>query len=69
MVDGNWIFAAGATAGIDGALRLAAEVRGVAAAQLIQLDIAYAPEPPFQSGTPHTAPNEIVKGRAEIRPN
>ena len=61
VVDGNWIFAAGVTAGIDGALLLAAEVRGVPAAQRIQLDIAYAPEPPFQSGTPHTAPPEIVE--------
>jgi cyclohexyl-isocyanide hydratase len=61
VVDGDWIFAAGVTAGIDGALLLAAEVRGVAAAQCIQLDIAYAPEPPFQSGTPNTAPPEIVE--------
>jgi cyclohexyl-isocyanide hydratase len=61
VVDGDWIFAAGATSGIDGALRLAADVRGVPAAQLIQLDIAYAPEPPFQSGTPHTAPPETVE--------
>ncbi len=61
VVDGDWIFAAGVTAGIDGALRLAAEVRGVPAAQRIQLDIAYAPEPPFESGTPHTAPPEIVE--------
>jgi cyclohexyl-isocyanide hydratase len=60
VIDGDWIFAAGVTAGIDGALALAAEVRGIAAAQRIQLDIAYAPEPPFQSGTPHTAPAEIV---------
>jgi cyclohexyl-isocyanide hydratase len=60
VVDGDWIFAAGVTAGIDGALQLVAEVRGIAAAQRIQLDIAYAPEPPFQSGTPHTAPAEIV---------
>jgi cyclohexyl-isocyanide hydratase len=61
VVDGDWIFAAGVTAGIDGALRLAAEVRGVPAAQRIQLDIAYAPEPPFRSGTPQTAPPEIVE--------
>ena len=61
VVDGNWIFAAGVTAGIDGALQLAAEVRGVPAAQRIQLDIAYAPEPPFQSGTPRTAPPEIAE--------
>jgi cyclohexyl-isocyanide hydratase len=61
VVDGDWIFAAGVTAGIDGALRLAAEVRGVAVAHRIQLDIAYAPEPPFQSGTPQTAPPEILE--------
>jgi cyclohexyl-isocyanide hydratase len=61
VIDGDWIFAAGVTAGIDGALRLVAEVRGVPAAQRIQLDIAYAPEPPFQSGTPHTAPPAIVE--------
>jgi cyclohexyl-isocyanide hydratase len=61
VVEGKWIFAAGVTAGIDGALRLAAEVRGVPAAQRIQLDIAYAPEPPFQSGTPQTAPPEILE--------
>jgi cyclohexyl-isocyanide hydratase len=60
VIDGDWIFAAGVTAGIDGALRLAAEVRGLPAAQRIQLDIAYAPEPPFQSGTPGTAPHAIL---------
>jgi cyclohexyl-isocyanide hydratase len=61
VIDGDWIFAAGVTAGIDGALRLVAEVRGVRVAQRIQLDIAYAPEPPFQSGTPRTAPTEILE--------
>ena len=61
VVEGKWIFAAGVTAGIDGALRLAAEVRGVPAAERIQLDIAYAPEPPFQSGTPQKAPPEILQ--------
>jgi len=56
VVDGVWVFAAGVTAGIDGALRLAAELRGDAAAQAIQLQMVYAPEPPFESGTPETAP-------------
>ncbi len=60
VVDGNWVFAAGVTAGIDGALRLAAELRGEAAAQAIQLDMVYAPEPPFDSGTPDTAPPAIL---------
>ena len=61
VVDGNWVFAAGVTAGIDGALRLAAELRGDAVAQTIQLQMAYAPEPPFDSGTPTTAPAAILE--------
>ena len=61
VVDGAWVFAAGVTAGIDGALRLAAELRGDAAAQSIQLDMVYAPEPPFNSGTPETAPAAILE--------
>jgi cyclohexyl-isocyanide hydratase len=60
VVDGAWVFAAGVTAGIDGALRLAAELRGDAAAEAIQLHMVYAPEPPFNSGTPETAPATIV---------
>lgn len=61
VVDGSWVFAAGVTAGIDGALRLAAELRGDEAAQLIQLGMVYAPEPPFDSGTPQTAPTAILE--------
>jgi cyclohexyl-isocyanide hydratase len=61
VVDGAWVFAAGVTAGIDGALRLAAELRGDATAQAIQLHMVYAPEPPFDSGTPETAPAAIVE--------
>src|SRR5215467_4360963 len=60
VVDGAWVFAAGVTAGIDGALRLAAELRGDEAAQAIQLQMAYAPEPPFDSGKPETAPAAIL---------
>jgi cyclohexyl-isocyanide hydratase len=61
VVDGNLVFAAGVTAGIDGALRLAAELRGDDAARTIQLYMAYAPEPPFNSGTPETAPVAILE--------
>jgi cyclohexyl-isocyanide hydratase len=61
VVDGSYVFAAGVTAGIDGALRLAAELRGDDAAQAIQLYMAYAPEPPFNSGTPETAPPAILQ--------
>jgi hypothetical protein len=56
LSNGNWVFAAGVTAGIDGALRVAASLRGEKVAQVIQLGMAYAPEPPFQSGTPESAP-------------
>jgi cyclohexyl-isocyanide hydratase len=62
VVDGNMIFAAGVTAGIDGALRVAAELRGDEAAQAIQLYMQYAPEPPFRCGTPETAPPAILEG-------
>lgn len=61
VVDGNIITAAGVTAGIDGALRLAAELRGQRAAEAIQLTIAYAPEPPFTSGRPDTAPPAVLR--------
>src|SRR6202021_4231525 len=68
VVDGNWVFAAGVTAGIDGALRLAAELRGDEAAQAIQLYMVYAPEPPFDSGTPETAPAAILeRARESVR--
>lgn len=61
VMDGNYVFAAGVTAGIDGALRLAAELRGGEAAQAIQFDMVYAPDPPFNSGTPESAPPAIVE--------
>jgi cyclohexyl-isocyanide hydratase len=61
VIDGGYVFAAGVTAGIDGALRLAAELRGDDAARAIQLYMAYAPEPPFNSGAPETAPAAIVE--------
>jgi cyclohexyl-isocyanide hydratase len=68
VVAGTWVFAAGVTAGIDGALRLAAELRGAEAAQAIQLDMVYAPEPPFNSGTPETAPAAILEqARQSVR--
>jgi cyclohexyl-isocyanide hydratase len=62
------VFAAGVTAGIDGALRLAAVLRGDEVAQTIQLQMAYAPEPPFNSGTPQTAPTAVLEqARQSVR--
>lgn len=60
VVDGNLVSAAGVTSGIDAALRVAALLRGDALAQSLQLYLEYTPEPPFQSGSPQTAPPEVV---------
>ena len=61
VADGKLVFAAGVTAGIDGALRVAADLRGVEVAQAIQLSIAYAPEPPFNSGAPESTPPAVLE--------
>lgn len=58
--DGNLVSAAGVTAGIDGALAVAARLRGLEAAQVIQLYMEYAPEPPFDAGTPARAPAPVL---------
>lgn len=59
-IDGNIFTSGGVTAGIDMALRVAAEVASPDIARQIQLQIEYDPEPPFQSGTPFTAPKYII---------
>jgi putative intracellular protease/amidase len=58
---GKVITAAGVSSGIDMALRLAAHVAGDDVAQAIQLGIEYDPQPPFDAGSPHKAPAEIVE--------
>lgn len=58
--DGNLITTSGVTAGLDGALQLAARLRGADVAQAIQLNIEYAPDPPFNAGTPESAPPEVA---------
>jgi cyclohexyl-isocyanide hydratase len=61
VVDGNYISTAGVTAGLDGALVVASLLRGDHVAEEIQLDIEYAPEPVFHSGTPNTATPEVIR--------
>lgn len=61
VVDGNIISAAGVTAGLDAALVVVSLLRGEAAAQEIQLAIEYAPNPVFHSGTPESAPAEVLQ--------
>jgi cyclohexyl-isocyanide hydratase len=61
VVDGKVTSTAGVTAGLDGALSLAAAIRGEETAQTIQLFMEYAPQPPFDSGTPKSAPIPVVE--------
>jgi cyclohexyl-isocyanide hydratase len=66
--DGNVITGGGVTAGLDFALVVAAELAGEDFAQALQLNLEYAPAPPFNAGRPETAPPEIlamVKKRME----
>jgi len=58
--DGDIITAGGVTSGIDFALVVAAELAGEGFAQAVQLNLEYAPAPPFNSGRPETAPPEIL---------
>jgi cyclohexyl-isocyanide hydratase len=58
--DGELLTGGGVTAGIDFALTLLAELAGRDVAEAIQLNLEYAPEPPFAAGSPETARPEIV---------
>lgn len=58
--DRNRITGGGVTAGIDMALQVMALVAGESEAQQIQLQLEYAPEPPFDCGRPETAGHALV---------
>jgi cyclohexyl-isocyanide hydratase len=59
--DGNILSGGGVTAGIDFVLALIAELSGQRVAEMVQLGLEYAPQPPFNSGRPDTAPAEILE--------
>ncbi|MFC0242662.1 DJ-1/PfpI family protein [Rhodopseudomonas telluris] len=59
-IDRNRITGGGVTAGIDFALTLAALLADRTTAQAIQLMLEYNPAPPFNAGSPDTAPEEVV---------
>jgi cyclohexyl-isocyanide hydratase len=58
--DGNIITGGGVTAGMDFALTVAAELAGEDFAQALQLNLEYAPAPPFNAGRPETAPPAVL---------
>jgi cyclohexyl-isocyanide hydratase len=60
VIDGNLITGGGVTAGIDFALKVAAETAGEEVAKTIQLSIEYDPRPPFDAGSPASAGEAII---------
>jgi cyclohexyl-isocyanide hydratase len=60
VVDRNRVTGGGVTAGIDFGLLLAAILRGETVARQIQLQMEYSPDPPFDCGSPATAPKALV---------
>jgi cyclohexyl-isocyanide hydratase len=69
-IDRNRVTGGGVTAGIDFALTLVSMLVDRPTAEAIQLRLEYNPAPPFSSGSPETAPPEIVARLKErIAPN
>ncbi|WP_417465670.1 DJ-1/PfpI family protein [Kordiimonas sp.] len=60
VIDRDRATGGGVTAGIDFALTLTAELVGERVAKMIQLATEYNPAPPFESGHPSVAEEEIV---------
>jgi transcriptional regulator GlxA family with amidase domain len=60
VFDGKYATSAGVSAGLDMALALAARLTDDETAQAIQLGIEYAPDPPYNAGSPATAPPHLV---------
>jgi cyclohexyl-isocyanide hydratase len=61
-VDRNRITGGGATAGIDFALVVIANLLGRATAELVQLGLEYDPQPAFNSGHPRSASPDAIAG-------
>ena len=68
VFDRNRVTGGGVTAGIDFALALMAAIEGEAYARAVQLGLEYDPHPPFDSGTPDKAGEELVQ-RVKDRSN
>ena len=61
VFDRNRVTGGGVTAGIDFALALMAAIEGEEYARAVQLGLEYDPHPPFDSGTPDKAGEELVQ--------
>jgi transcriptional regulator GlxA family with amidase domain len=65
--DGKYLTAAGASAGIEMGLTLAASIADEQTAKAIQLLMAYDPQPPFDSGSVDKASAEVVTRLRALR--
>jgi cyclohexyl-isocyanide hydratase len=61
VFDRNRVTGGGVTAGIDFALALMAAIEGEDYARAVQLGLEYDPHPPFDSGTPDKAGEQLVQ--------
>lgn len=61
VIDRNRVTGAGVTSGIDFGLTLLGLLCGEEIAKMTQLMMEYRPDPPFNTGTPETAGEEIVQ--------
>jgi cyclohexyl-isocyanide hydratase len=68
-VDRNRVTGGGVTAGIDFALTLVSILTDRPTAEMIQLRLEYNPAPPFGSGSPDTAPPEVIARLRQMNPS
>ncbi|MFX8343261.1 hypothetical protein ABTL58_19350, partial [Acinetobacter baumannii] len=59
-IDRNRVTGGGVTAGIDFALTLVSLLVDRPTAEAVQLRLEYNPAPPFNAGSPETAPAEVL---------
>ncbi|MFI6638288.1 DJ-1/PfpI family protein [Streptomyces sp. NPDC050504] len=61
VTDGKYVTAAGVSSGIDMGLTLIGRIADDEQAQAVQLLTEYDPQPPYDAGSPHKAPAELVR--------
>ncbi len=61
VIDGKYATAAGVSSGIDMGLTLLGEIAGDRYAESVQLLTEYDPQPPYDTGSPHKAPAQLVE--------
>lgn len=66
VIDRNRVTGAGVTSGIDFGLTLLGLLCGEQVAKMTQLMMEYTPDPPFNTGTPETAGEEVMRSLMQL---